>query len=150
MGKLTGLCLLYRISKRGSYKGLHLPTLPHSVSWHHRHSSHCYSSRVAPILLVRQSFHSCCFKGRDLGTEDIQLQSRMPKARLKGIRQNEVVHRNKNEPVSSPRLRLFITSIKYLLYCQSWDCIQKDGGENGKNVNAGVRWHPDASASCVI
>lgn len=74
----------------------------------------------------------------------------MPKARLRGIRQNEVVHRNKNEPVSSLRLRLFITSIKYLLYCQSQDCIQKDGGENGKNTDAGVWWHPDTSSSCAI
>lgn len=60
----------------------------------------------------------------------------MPTARLKGIRENEVVRRNKNEPVSSLRLRLFITSIKYLLYCQSWDYIQKDGGQDGKNMHA--------------
>jgi hypothetical protein len=57
----------------------------------------------------------------------------MLKAKLRGIRQNEVVYGNKNEPVSSLRLRLFITSIKYLLYCQSQNCIQERGGGNGKN-----------------
>lgn len=129
MGKLAVSCLLYRIREGSSYKELHLPRLPDPVSRHRRRSSPCYSSRVAPSLLLRQSLQ-LLFQRKRPG----QLQRR-PTARLKGIRESEVGRRNKNEPVSSLRLRLFITSINYLLYCQSWDCIQKDG-RDGKSMYA--------------
>ena len=46
---------------------------------------------------------------------------KMPRARLRGMRQNEVVHRNKDEVASSLGQRLFITNIKYVSFCQSQD-----------------------------
>lgn len=52
------------------------------------------------------------------------------------MRQNEVVHRNKDEAASSLGQRLFITSIKYVSFCQAQDWTYK-----GRKVERTQHWN---------
>ena len=79
------------------------------------------AQRVAPALPGKKRLRPGDAQGHPAAEENAWSQAQ-------GLRQNEVVDRSKNEPVSSLRPRLFTTRIKYLSFYPSWYRTQKGCG----------------------